>query len=264
MTVMTKFLRRFGIDAKQFYRAARGLPLYNANKRAFYRQWKDSGDSSFVAGEPFPCLHDRFEQAGMVGGHYFHQDLLVAQMIYKNGPERHVDVGSRIDGFVAHVAAFRDIDVFDLRPIVSNADRIRFQQCNFMEPTPELEASTDSLSCLHVLEHFGLGRYGDEVDYYGHIKGFRNLARMVKPSGKFYFSTPIGKTQRFQFDAHRVFSLPYLLEMIRDNAFVVDSFYVVDDSGVLLKNIGVNSDQAKDTFGLRYGCGIFELTRPLS
>jgi len=28
-----------------------------------------------------------------------------------------VDIGSRVDGFVAHVASFREIEVFDVRPI---------------------------------------------------------------------------------------------------------------------------------------------------
>ena len=51
------------------------------------------------------------ESAGESQGHYFHQDLLVANQIFLNSPERHIDIGSRIDGFVARVAAFREIEI---------------------------------------------------------------------------------------------------------------------------------------------------------
>ncbi len=65
----------------------------------------------------YPIWSDYRKQAGSSGGDYFHQDLLVAQLIYENKPQKHIDVGSRIDGFVAHVAAFRKIQVLDIRPL---------------------------------------------------------------------------------------------------------------------------------------------------
>jgi hypothetical protein len=65
----------------------------------------------------FPILSDYGENAGTAKGHYFHQDLLVASLICANNPDHHIDIGSRIDGFVAHVAAFRKIEVFDVRPL---------------------------------------------------------------------------------------------------------------------------------------------------
>jgi len=52
-------------------------------------------------------LTDRFDPGGDASGHYFHQDLIVARRIFERDPRKHVDVGSRIDGFVAHLAVFR-------------------------------------------------------------------------------------------------------------------------------------------------------------
>ena len=48
----------------------------------------------------FLMLHDFHSESGVCSGDYFHQDLLVAGFIYKNNPIKHIDVGSRIDGFV--------------------------------------------------------------------------------------------------------------------------------------------------------------------
>jgi SAM-dependent methyltransferase len=182
-------------DAGRFLRALvrsiRGLGPFFRNYRAIHRQAaKSRGEFPFR--NLSPCLDDRFKAGGVASGHYFHQDLHVAQLIFRNQPRRHVDVGSRVDGFVAHVASFRPIEVLDIRPMRSTIPNIISRQADVMaEPFP-LETCCDSLSCLHALEHFGLGRYGDPVDYYGYQRGWRNLHRMLEPGGKLYFSVPIG------------------------------------------------------------------------
>ncbi|MBK6913452.1 MAG: DUF268 domain-containing protein [Ignavibacteriales bacterium] len=117
----------------------------------------------------------------------------------------------------------------------------------------------DSLSCLHVLEHFGLGRYGDPVDINGHIKGFNNIHKILKQGGKFYFSTPIGR-QRIEFDAHRVFSLSYLLKLIEPK-YKINSFAYIDDADVLHQNIELEKENISSNFNCNFGCAIFELTK---
>ena len=254
--------RLFGIDFAKTGRSVRGLGPFLKNKRTFYQQYEADAAKSFAAGKLYPCLGDRYEEGGSASGHYFHQDLYVAQLIYDAQPQRHIDIGSRIDGFVSHVAVFRDIEVFDIRPLTTRAKNIHFCQLDLMEGYDAgLDNCTDSLSCLHALEHFGLGRYGDPIDYNGHQKGFRNLARMVKPQGRFYFSTPISKTQRFEFDGQRVFSLPYLLAMAEKEKLEVMSFAYVDDAGSLRIGVNWDSSEARQTYGLSYGCGILELRK---
>lgn len=144
--------------------------------------------------------------AGSASGHYFHLDLLVAQIIYEAAPVRHIDVGSRVDGFVAHMASFRAIEVIDIRPMPpSEHGNISFLQADLNRPGTALEHCTDPLSCLHVLEHIGLGRYGDQIDPEGHRKGLDALSHMVRPSGRLYISSPIGR-RRLCFNAHRIFA----------------------------------------------------------
>jgi len=117
----------------------------------------------------------------------------------------------------------------------------------------------DSLSCLHALEHFGLGRYGDEVNYNGHLIGWENIYKTIKKGGKFYFSVPMGP-QRIEFNAHRVFSLHYLLSLI-EKRYEIDSFSYVDDQGDLHRNVALEKNAVDKNFACNYGCGIFELSK---
>ena len=77
-----------------------------------------------------PCLQDRYEEAGKINSEYFWQDLLVARWIFEAKPDKHVDIGSRLDGFVAHVASFREIEVFDVRPITTQVPGVIFRQAD--------------------------------------------------------------------------------------------------------------------------------------
>jgi hypothetical protein len=78
---------------------------------AYLKQSRDFIAKGGVINFRRPILVDYTDNAGSSQGHYFHQDLLVASMICKKNPIKHIDIGSRIDGFVAHVASFRPIEV---------------------------------------------------------------------------------------------------------------------------------------------------------
>ncbi|MBF0430913.1 MAG: DUF268 domain-containing protein [Fibrobacteria bacterium] len=225
-------------------------------------QLKKQGATSahfWPMGKITPFFDDKSSQSGNIGGYYFNQDLLVANKIFKQNPQKHVDVGSRIDGFVAHVASFRTIEVFDIRPLQCDTHSIKFVQADLMQVDDKFNNYCDSLSCLHALEHFGLGRYGDPISYEGYIKGFKNLYTFLKPDGKFYFSVPIGP-QRIEFNAHRVFSIRHLLFLFKDK-FTIDDFSYVDDSGQLHKNVPLRKQEMDNNFNCTYGCGIFELSK---
>ena len=135
-----------------------------------------------IISHTYPITNDYDNSAGTASGHYFHQDLLVAQFIFEANPKTHIDIGSRIDGFVAHVAAFRTIKVFDIRMLPDcGHPNIEFHQEDLMLWDVGNEI-TDSLSCLHTIEHFGLGRYGDSINPRGHIIGLENLVKMLAPN----------------------------------------------------------------------------------
>ena len=117
----------------------------------------------------------------------------------------------------------------------------------------------DSISCLHALEHFGLGRYGDQIDPDGHLKGFRNITKILKPGGIFYFSVPMG-VQRIEFNAHRIFGMPYLMNLVTKD-YEVASFVYIDDQAVLHKDAVLDENNIATSFGCDLGCAIFELIK---
>jgi hypothetical protein len=122
-----------------------------------------------------------------------------------------------------------------------------------------LHGYCDSLSCLHALEHFGLGRYGDPIDYDGYLVGLENLYLLLKKGGRLYFSVPIG-SQRIEFNAHRVFGMQYLVKLLSEK-FEIDRFSFVDDGGNLTEDAVLEESRLEDNVGCSLGCGIFELTK---
>ena len=209
-----------------------------------------------------PQVLDRDQEAGAMRGAYFHQDLHVAQRIFLAGPRRHVDVGSRIDGFVAHVASFRPIEIVDIRPATGKVPNISVRQADLSDTERVPEAICDSLSCLHALEHFGLGRYGDELDPLGHERGLDALVRLLEPGGTMYLSVPVGP-QAVWFNSHRTFHASTVVQLVgaRMKLMRLD---LVDDAGDLREDVPHALIASDPTLGCRReGCGIFEFRKPV-
>jgi len=201
----------------------------------------------------YPIYRDRFELAGDAKGHYFHQDLWAAKEIFHESPTHHIDIGSRIDGFISHLLIFRNVTVIDVRPLESLVDGLTFKQGDITRLDFE-DDSLESVSCLHAIEHIGLGRYGDKLDYDGWEKGLKELARVLKPGGNLYLGVPIGR-ERVCFNAHRVFSPKTICNAVHSLNLV--SFSYVDDHGNLQKG-SLNFD---DLPMLEYGCGLFKFKK---
>lgn len=264
---MKKVLRKinsklllYGFDTNQFMKTLR----LKKEKAWFYENLEElkkqkGTDDTFLLGNLYPILNEREEQGGVMKGAYFHQDLHVAKLIYQAKPKKHLDIGSRTDGFVAHVASFREIEIIDYRSIQSNVKNITFRQADLMKLPEDLVGYCDSISSLHAIEHFGLGRYGDPVDYYGHLKAIKNITKILKKEGIFYFSVPIG-LQRIEFNAHRIFSIKYLIDVL-SNDYKINSFSLVDDKGDFFENVELSEKNINSNFGCNHGCAIFTLMK---
>lgn len=254
-------LADWGIDGARTLSKARGRRAILTEQREYERQREASGaPDEFPLGRDYYIHQDRHEEAGEASGHYFHQDLLVAREVHRRSPRRHIDVGSSIYGFVSHVAAFRDIEVLDVRPVTKVVPGITFVQQDLMNLDPSWAGSADSVSCLHALEHFGLGRYGDPVDYRGWRKGLTGLNALLAPGGMLYLSVPTGERQRVEFNAHRVFSLPFLRDILLPD-HEIERLAFVTDAGDLVPEVDPFSSEAERSLGAEYGCSIWVLRK---
>ena len=255
MASLATWLRTFGVDPKRTLSSLGGVLRYRNDRRKF----RAASHDGFEWGRPLPILDEWSASSGGLGA-YFHQDLLVARWIYQAEPARHVDVGSRIDGFIGHLAVFRTVEVLDIRPQPQPIPNVVFHQLDLMQPLPlEWTGCTDSLSCLHTIEHFGLGRYGDTIDPNGYLKGLAQLKQMVAPGGLLYLTTPIGP-QRIEFNAHRIFAAETVVGWFQDE-WSIERFAYLDDAENLHDGIDLRSASIGDHFGCQSGLAILAVRK---
>ena len=230
----------------------RGIPSYLRNIFSFRSSYQ-AGVPGIVISKLYYTTYEKYMPGGSVGGHYFLQDIWAAKKIYDAGINQHVDIGSRIDGFVAHILPFCHVEYIDIREIDSPFTNLIFKKGSILD-LPYQDDSIASLSCLHVIEHIGLGRYGDPIDPEGHVKAANELVRVLQPDGKLLLGTPIGRESLY-FDAHRVFFVETVLQMF--SALKLESFSFIDDEG---KRIFDNPDTAYVN-NCKFGCGLFVFTK---
>jgi hypothetical protein len=225
----------------------RYLPRYLMDWLAFRRQ---AGSRSVKAADTYPCLADRLP-ATPFDPHYFYQGNWLARRLADAKPRQHVDIGSSvltIGVLSAHVPT-----VFvDYRPLVVRQSGLNCIAAD-INRLPFADRSVASLSCLHVIEHIGLGRYGDPINADGARLAAEELQRLVGQGGSLYLSTPIGR-ERVCFNAHRVFAPATILSLFAQ--LKLTSFSYVSDDGTL------HQDAAPALVPqLDYGCGFFEFRR---
>jgi hypothetical protein len=194
------------------------------------------------------------DSAGVAEGDYFHADLWAARKVFAANPNHHVDVGSRVDGFVAHLLTFRHVKVVDLRPLDSKVDGLSFVRDDATELRSFPDGSIPSLSSLHAVEHFGLGRYGDPLQPDGYLRGMHSLQRVLAPGGHLYFAVPSGRAH-IRFNADRVIDPQEVLDTF-SQLQLVELSAVLED-GQLHQDV-----ELADIYGSRSACGLYHFVRP--
>jgi len=220
----------------------------------YSRDWQSysemPGAEELRTKDAIPCLYDRTSTTEF-GGHYFYQDIWAFKAIQRSGAEVHVDVGS-LASFVGMLTAVTRVIFIDIRPLVVELENFECRKGSILE-MPFEGNSLQSLSCLHVAEHIGLGRYGDALDPKGTERACRELARVLAPGGNLYFAVPVGK-QRVCFNAHRIFSPQRIMDYFNDLRLI--DFAVIDDSGTFREKM-----QPSDLENAVYACGCFHFVK---
>lgn len=225
----------------------RFFPRYVVDWFAFRRQ---AGRWPVRMVDSFPVLSDRLPTTPF-DPHYFYQGNWLARRLAQVRPLQHIDVGSSVltmGVLSAHVPTI----FVDYRPLVVRQSGLNCIAADITR-LPFADRSRQSLSCLHVIEHIGLGRYGDPLNTEGGRLAARELQRIVSEGGKLYLSTPIGR-ERVCFNAHRVFAPMTILDWFSELKLI--SFSYVSDEGSLHENVSL-----VDVPELEYGCGFFEFQR---
>ena len=210
--------------------------------RSLLKRFEPFGSFHFM-----PRIFDKDPASHTFDKHYVYMDRWAFKHLLENRPKEHADVGSSIR-FLSMASALTQLKFVDIRPVRLDFNNFECIQGSILQ-LPFADHSVESLSCLHVAEHIGLGRYGDPLDPGGTIKACRELERVLAPGGRLYFALPVGKPATY-FNAHRVHNPKTILEYF--SRLKLTDFATVNDLGRFIANANIH-----DYENATYACGMF-------
>ena len=207
----------------------------------------------------YPCLDEWNDNAASLS-YYFWQDLWAARKIFHVRPSEHYDIGSRVDGFIAHILPFMPVTMLDIRPFPQEVEGLKFIQADATNLEGIADNSLVSLSSLCAPEHFGLGRYGDAIDAEACFAAMKSMQRVLAPGGHLYIAVPVGDDSGVAFNAHRIFSPEFVAGIM--NELHLEDFSVIAGPQYI-EHMTLEEFHAKG-FGTKYSGsidGLFEFVK---
>jgi len=245
--MLTKLKRLFLKDKLKEEFISQYKDLLNLQKKSKIRFTLD--ESNF-----YPCLYDntlntRYDR------HYVYHPAWAARIIRDNKPTKHIDISSSLY-FCSMLSAFIPVDFYDYRPANLLLDNLKSVAGDLIN-LPFTSNTIESISCMHTVEHVGLGRYGDPLNYDGDIKAINELKRVLKPGGTLLFVVPVGAKDVICFNAHRIYTKEQVLNLFSD--LELKEFTLIpekEEDGGLIK------DPSLELLNTQfYGCGCFWFTK---
>lgn len=197
----------------------------------------------------YPCLRD-WTTNTTFESHYMYHPAWAARAVRKINPKKHIDISSSLT-FATMLSAFIPVEFYDYRPARLFLDNLISKKGDLMN-LPFKTNSIESLSCMHTIEHIGLGRYGVPLDPNGDLKAIAELKRVVKKGGSLLFVTPIGKPT-LRFNAHRIYSYSQIISYFE--GFILKEFSLLPDNAY---KVGMIKNATKTQADKQsWGCGCF-------
>ena len=193
-----------------------------------------------------PCLFDNTESTGF-DAHYVYHPAWAARILKEINPVKHIDISSTLH-FCSIISAFIPVEFYDYRPAILNLDNLysgRIDLTNLKFSSNSIE----TLSCMHTVEHIGLGRYGDPIDPEGDVKAINELKRVCTVGGDLLFVVPVG-VPKISFNAHRIYDPQMIIDLFE--GFALREFSLVTDKNEFERSATIKKGQNQ-----KYGCGCF-------
>jgi len=200
--------------------------------------------------EDYPCLTDKTAVTNF-DAHYVYHPAWAARIIKDISPVKHVDISSTLH-FCSILSGFIPTEFYDYRPAKLNLNNLISSHADLTN-LPFENNSIQSLSCMHTIEHIGLGRYGDPLDPDGDIKAVKELARVCAINGNLLLVVPVGK-KKIMFNAHRIYDPTEFFQYVKN--FELKDFSLITDNGEFITN--ASFDLAANQ---NYGCGCYWLKK---
>jgi SAM-dependent methyltransferase len=235
------YLHRFklGLEFKKDFYAYHALSIKTKDNR-FLPLWENR----------YPQLYDKTTDTGF-DAHYVYHPAWAARVIAKLKPRLHIDISSKLY-FATMVSAFVPVDFYDYRPAnLRGLSGLNSKHGDLMK-LPFPNNSVESISCMHTVEHIGLGRYGDPLDPEGDLKAIEELKRVTAKGGTLIFVTPTGK-QKLMYNAHRIYSYDQIMSYFK--GFELKEFALIPDDA---DKVGIIINASKELADKQtYGCGCY-------
>lgn len=204
----------------------------------------------------YPQIKDKTIETGF-DRHYVYHTSWAVRKVRDFNPEKHIDISSTLF-FCGTLSAFIPVEFYDYRPAQLKLPNLKSKHADLTKLHFDSN-SIKSLSCMHTIEHIGLGRYGDPINSTADIVACKELERVLSPEGQLIFVTPVGKP-KIEFNAHRIYSYENVLELFPNLS--LKEFSIITDKveqGDFLENI--NPEIIK-TQSYACGCFVFKKIKP--
>jgi len=212
----------------------------------YFKFKKKNNRFSIKISDFYPCIKEKTTKTKF-DAHYIYHTSWAARKVKEINHTKHIDISSSLY-FSSIVSAFIPVDFYDYRPAELNLSNLKSAHADLTNLN-FLNDSLNSLSCMHTVEHVGLGRYGDPIDPEGDLKAISELKRVLAKGGSLLFVVPVGRP-KIEFNAHRIYSYEQVLEYF--NGLTLKEFTLITDEGKFIENADKNLVK-----GQKYGCGCF-------